>query len=183
MAQADAPLKYRQGHDQESVADAAAEMVGFATSGGPVAIMLADDAPLTDPVAGGDTRENLAAWASAGDYVFFQLDTADQALVAGDLTSVSASGVQPKPGAGCRDVFEGRRKAGRWLGRISIGAAFGQCRQHRHGARQGAARRCRDGHYADAIRRTERKRVNVVTSVGGLSYFGRRLHLPPRLLA
>ena len=48
MAQADDPL-YRQGHDTESVADAAAEMVGFATSGAPVAIMLADDAPLDDP--------------------------------------------------------------------------------------------------------------------------------------
>ena len=68
-------------------------MVGFATSGGPVAIMLADDAPLVDPVATGDTRENLAAWASAGDYVFFQLDTADQALVAGEMASVSIVGV------------------------------------------------------------------------------------------
>ena len=57
-------------------------MVGFATSGGPVAIMLADDAPLVDRSGchRDDTRENLAAWASAGDYVFFQLDTADQAL-------------------------------------------------------------------------------------------------------
>ena len=66
-------------------------MVGFATSGAPVAIMLADDAPPVDPVGTGDTRENLAAWASAGDYVFFQLDTADQALAADDGTVANPS--------------------------------------------------------------------------------------------
>ena len=182
MGQSD-DVKYRQGHDAESVADAAAEMVGFATSGAPVAIMLADDAPETDPVAGGDTRENLAAWASAGDYVFFQLDTADQALVATDddlgILSLAFSRNQGQVAATYSRAGE---KPDVGLGRVPIGAAFGQCRQHRHGARQGAARRCRDGHHADAIRRTEPQAGERRYQRGRAVVFGRRVHLPPRLL-
>ena len=169
MAQADAPL-YRQGHDTESVADAAAEMVGFATSGAPVAIMLADDAPLTDPVAGGDTRENLAAWASAGDYVFFQLDTADQALVAGDdhqrILSLAFSRNQGQVAATYSRAGE----------KPDVGLAAFQSAQRLDNAASIATAHAKGlpGVAATDITPTQyaelrRKRVNVVTSVGGLS--------------
>ena len=169
MAQADAPL-YRQGHDQESVADAAAEMVGFATSGGPVAIMLADDAPIDrSDCLTGDTRENLAAWASAGDYVFFQLDTADQALVAGDTTSVSALAFSRNQG----QVAATYSMAGE---KPDVGLAAFQSAQRLDNAASIATAHAKGlpGVAATDITPTQyaelkRKRVNVVTSVGGLS--------------
>ena len=78
----------RPGHDAESVTDAIGEMVGLASGSTPVALMLADDAPLV--VGAADTREAVAAYAQAGDYVFGLLDTSAQALVPGDSVSHSA---------------------------------------------------------------------------------------------
>ena len=168
MAQADDPL-YRQGHDQESVADAAAEMVGFATSGAPVAIMLADDAPMTDPVAGGDTRENLAAWASAGDYVYFQLDTADQALDPSDLASVSYLAFNRNQG----QVAATYSRAGE---KPDVGLAAFQSAQRLDNAASIATAHAKGlpGVAATDITPTQYsalslKRTNVVTNVGGLS--------------
>ena len=168
MAQADAPL-YRLGSDAESVADAAAAMVGFATSGAPVAIMLADDAPLTDPVAGGDTRENLAAWASAGDYVFFQLDTADQALDPTDMTSVSYLAFNRNQG----QVAATYSRAGE---KPDVGLAAFQSAQRLDNAASIATAHAKGlpGVAATDITATQYsalslKRTNIVTNVGGLS--------------
>ena len=84
MSQADSPI-YLLGHSTESVADALGELTAISS---PIAIMLAGDAPLT--VGAVDTREAVAAFAQAGDYVFAQLDTSAQALVTNDTTSHSA---------------------------------------------------------------------------------------------
>ena len=45
-------------------------MVGLATNGVPVALMLADDAPLTFGTPVRDTRDDMRAFAQAGDYMF-----------------------------------------------------------------------------------------------------------------
>ena len=169
MGETDAPL-YRQGHDTESVADAATEMVGFATSGAPVAIMLADDAPLTDSLpATGDTRENLAAWASAGDYVFFQLDTSDQALVAGDATSVTALAFSRNQGQVAATYGKDGTKP-------DVGLAAFQSAQRLDNAASIATAHLKaiPGVEATDITATQyaelkRKRASVVTMVGGLS--------------
>ena len=79
---------YRQGHDEEEVVDAIGEMVCAAQGGAPVALMLADDAPLLHNTI--NTREAVAAYAQAGDFVFGLLDTSAQALVSGDATSQAA---------------------------------------------------------------------------------------------
>ena len=76
------------GHDEEEVVDAIGEMVCTAQAGAPVALMLADDAPLTHNTI--NTREAVAAYAQAGDFVFGLLDTSAQALVSGDVTSQAA---------------------------------------------------------------------------------------------
>ena len=172
MAQADSP-KYTQGHDTESVADAAAEMVGFATSGAPVAIMLADDAPMTDRIVAGDTRENLAAWASAGDYVFFQLDTADQALAADDGTVANPSVSQLAFSRNQGQVAATYSMAGE---KPDVGLAAFQSAQRLDNAASIATAHAKGlpGVAATDITPTQyaelkRKRVNVVTSVGGLS--------------
>ena len=81
---------YKQGHAVETISAAVAEMVGLATNGVPVALMLADDAPLTFGTPVRDTRDDMRAFAQAGDYMFGQRDTADQALVTNDATSKSA---------------------------------------------------------------------------------------------
>ena len=79
---------YQQGHDAEGVVDAIGEMIALATGTAPVALMLANDAPLTS--GGVDTRNAVAAYAQAGDFVFGLLDTSDQALVTGDTSSHAA---------------------------------------------------------------------------------------------
>ena len=87
MTQA-AGADYRAGHDAESVTDGVTEMVALATGGAPVALMLADDVPL---LAGGvDTRDALAAFAEAGDYMFGMRDSAADALLPNDATSHGA---------------------------------------------------------------------------------------------
>ena len=71
--------------------DGVTEMVALATGGAPVALMLTDDAPL---LAGGvDTRDALAAFAEAGDYMFGMRDSAAQALMPNDATSSRRTGL------------------------------------------------------------------------------------------
>ena len=96
---------YRQGHDTEAVTDAIGEMVALAQGGAPVAIMLADDAPLTFGTPAVDTREAVAAYAQAGDYVFGLLDTADQALASGDTTSQAAHGLSQRQQSHVEPVY------------------------------------------------------------------------------
>ena len=62
-------------------------MVALATTGPPVALMLAPDVPDTAGTPPVDTRVTLGAWANAGDYMFGLRDTSAQALVANDATS------------------------------------------------------------------------------------------------
>ena len=81
---------YRLGHDTESLIDAVGEMLDLALTSTPVALMLGTDAPLTHGIPPIDSREELAAYAQAGDYVFGLLDTSSQALVTGDETSHAA---------------------------------------------------------------------------------------------
>ena len=89
MAQASNPT-YALGHNAESVTDALGEIIALTSGGPPVAIMLAADASLTAGVPVVDTREAVAAYASAGDFMFGLLDTSAQALVPNDATSQSA---------------------------------------------------------------------------------------------
>ena len=86
----------KTGHDAERVDSAAAEMIALAAGTAPVALMLADDVHLTYTSGGGsrDTRDDLAAFAQAGDYVFGQLETDNAALVTGDTTSKAALAFQ-----------------------------------------------------------------------------------------
>ena len=63
-------------------------MIALATGSAPVALLLADDAPLVLGTV--DTRNAVAAYAQAGDFVFGLLDTSDQALVTGDTSSHAA---------------------------------------------------------------------------------------------
>ena len=86
MAQANSPA-YRQGSDVETAVEAVTAMVALATTGPPVAIMLAPDVPDTAGTPPVDTRVALGAWANAGDYMFGLRDTSAQALVANDATS------------------------------------------------------------------------------------------------
>ena len=99
---------YRQGRDAESLTDAIGEMLEVSSSGRPVAIFFADDVPETYGTPAVNSRQEVAALAETGDYVFAQIDTADQALVTNDATSESAvgfsnqyrhtAGVYSKPG-------------------------------------------------------------------------------------
>ena len=90
LAMGEGDAIYRRGHDAESAVDAVGEMLALARAGSPVALFLAGDAPLTDPVSGNDTREDLAAFAQANNMVFGLLDTSDQAVTPNDATSQMA---------------------------------------------------------------------------------------------
>lgn len=83
---------YLPGHDAETVVDAVGEMIDVSQGGAPVGILLAADAPLTHTLGAvtRDTRDDLAAFAETGDYVFGLLDTAEQALVSNDDLSHAA---------------------------------------------------------------------------------------------
>ena len=81
---------YHQGADAETAASAVGDILALTGSGAPVAVMLASDVPLTDPVATGDTRTLLAAYAETVELVGLFQDTAAQALVTGDDTSIGA---------------------------------------------------------------------------------------------
>ena len=78
---------YVRGANEESIADAVADMVDLAIGGEPVAVMLGADVPLDGGNVGSDTRNELATYAQASQMMFGLLDTADQVLVSGDTTS------------------------------------------------------------------------------------------------
>ena len=80
------------GSDAETVTDGVGEMLQGAVASAPVALMLAEDCPDTYTIAGTDydTRDQMAAFAQAGDFVFGMRDNSAQALVAGDTLSKSA---------------------------------------------------------------------------------------------
>ena len=88
---------YKQGHSQESITDAADEMIALAGEGGaPVALML-DGTVLestTMTADGMDVQTAMAAYAQAGDFVYGLLDVSDQAVVTGDDTSLSSLAFQ-----------------------------------------------------------------------------------------
>ena len=79
---------YRQGHDAETIGAAINEMVSIASSGAPIALMLATDVPLT--VGSVDTRTALATYAEAGQYMYALLDTSATELVTAETTSLGA---------------------------------------------------------------------------------------------
>lgn len=87
MDAASDPL-YVQGAGAETIAEGVAAMMDAAVGARPVYVMLDDSVELS--VSGADTRNALAAAASASDYVYALLDTADAALVTGDITSHGA---------------------------------------------------------------------------------------------
>ena len=80
--------EHLQGQTAETIEEGVTAMLEQITGGAPVAVMLADDAPLT--VSSADTRTNLAAFAQSNDMVFGLRETADQALVANDASSHAA---------------------------------------------------------------------------------------------
>ncbi len=82
--------EYLQGSSSETLSQAVARMVERAPNGGPVALMLGTDCPLSYGSENTDTRDELAAFAQAGDYIYSLLDTSDQALATGDTTSHAA---------------------------------------------------------------------------------------------
>ena len=79
---------YRQGHDAETVVNAANEIARQSASR-PVAVMIDDDVPLTAALSGitTDTRSALRAWANGGEYVFGLRETAAAALTPNETTS------------------------------------------------------------------------------------------------
>ena len=79
---------YKFGHAAETITESVGELIGYAGSSQPVVIMLDSSTPLA--VGTDDTRELLAAFAQAGNYIFVLRDSSAQALVPGDTTSPSA---------------------------------------------------------------------------------------------
>ena len=162
-------VDYKQGHDVETAVEAANEMVGLATTGPPVAIMLAGDAPLSAGTPAVDTRTALAAWASAGDYMFGLRDTAAQTLVTNDITSHSALAFDSNQGK-ILDAFD---NAG---GLPEIGGLALLSAQNLNNRDSIITMHAKavPGVLPSLITSTQyaelkRKRVNVVTRVGGLS--------------
>lgn len=91
MAATSTGRRYIQGKDAESVQDAIAEMIRRSPTGPPVGVALGSDAGLTDPqAANADTRLQAAAYIQGTDLMFAFVDTADQAVAAGDTTSALA---------------------------------------------------------------------------------------------
>ena len=105
----DSNPSYLPGSVAESAEGAIAAMTGIALGGKPVGLMLAADAPLTDPTTSEDTRAELAAYAQANDLVFALLDVADQALISNDTTSESALAYSRIAGPRARGLLQGRR--------------------------------------------------------------------------
>ena len=162
-------VDYKQGHDAETAVEAANEMVGLATTGPPVAIMLASDAPLSAGTPAVDTRTALAAWASAGDYMFGLRDTAAQALVTNDITSHLALAFDSNQGKvlGAFDNAGGLPEIG------GLALLSAQNLNNRQSIITTHAKAV-PGVLPSLITPTQyeelkRKRANVVTRVGGLS--------------
>ena len=77
------------GSNAETVTEAVDEIIRDAVGGTPVALMLGSDCPDTYESGGvtRDTRDDLAGFAQAGDYVYGLLDTSTEALTTGDTSS------------------------------------------------------------------------------------------------
>ena len=168
MAMSDSP-RYRQGHDEEDVVNAANEMVALATTGSPVVIMLADDAPLTAGTPPIDTRDALGAWVNAGDYMFGLRDDSAQALVTNDVTSKLALAFDANQGKTM--AFFDNASAKPEVGGLALLSA-----QNLNNPRSIITANAKPvpGVLPSNINGTqfaelERKRANVVTRVGGLS--------------
>ena len=164
FAQADSPT-YLLGHDTETLTDALGELQALAS--GAVAVMLADDVPLT--VGAVDSRTAAAAWAQGGDYVFGLLETAAQALVTNDLTSHSALAFSRNQGQ-VASVFD---NAGA-MPDVGLLALMSSQRLNQPASIITAHAKALPGVAASDITPTQyeelkRKRVNIVTRVGGLS--------------
>ena len=82
--------EYLQGSVAETLSQAVANMIERAPNGAPVALALGTDCPLNYGAGNEDTRDELATFAQAGDYIYSLLDTSEQALVSGDTSSHAA---------------------------------------------------------------------------------------------
>ena len=168
MAELSSP-RYQVGHSAESVTDALGEIIALTSGGPPVAIMLAADASLTAGTPTVDTREAVAAYASASDFMFGLLDTSAQALVPNDATSQSALAFSRNQGqvmaffdnAGALPDVGGLAM----LSAQNLDNVASIITPHAKAVPGVAASTINASQY-DELRR---KRVNVVTQVGGLS--------------
>ena len=164
FAQADSPT-YLLGHDTETLTDALGEMGSIAA--GSVAVMLAGDAPLV--VGAVDTRTAAAAWAQAGDKIFGLRETAAQALVTNDATSHSALAFAANQGQ-VASVFDSVGA----LPDVGLLALMSAQRLNQPASIITPHAKPVPGVVASDITPTQhdelvRKRVNVVTRVGGQS--------------
>ena len=160
---------YKQGHDAERLTDAIGEMLEVSSSGRPVAIFFADDVPETYGTPAVNSRQEVAALAETGDYVFAQLDTADQALVTNDDTSESAVGFSNQ----YRHTAGVYSKTGTRPDIALIAAMSGQNLDNPGSIitphPKPPARGFLDRHHLDGqLNELKRKRTNVYTNVGGL---------------
>ena len=159
---------YHQGADAETAASAVGEIVALTGSGAPVAVMLADDVPITDPVASGDTRTLLSDYVETAELVGLFRDGAAQTLATGDTTSLGALAYAASKGesafvystAGLPDVGLGAIMSAQNLDNPqSIITAHGK-------ALPGVTPTVITSAELDEL---ERKRMSVYTSVGGQS--------------
>ena len=159
---------YHQGSDAETAASAVGEIVALTGSGAPVAVMLADDVPITDPVASGDTRTLLSDYVETAELVGLFRDGAAQTLATGDTTSLGALAYAASKGesafvystAGLPDVGLGAIMSAQNLDNPqSIITAHGK-------ALPGVTPTVITSAELDEL---ERKRMSVYTSVGGQS--------------
>lgn len=168
MAEASVPT-YRQGHDAETAVEAVNAMVALATTGPPVAIMLASDAPDTAGVPAVDTRQALAAWANAGDYIFGLRDDQAQALVTNDATSHLAVAFAANQGRtlGFFDNASALPEIGglALLSAQNLNNPLSIITLHAKAVPNVAPSNISPTQYEEL----KRKRANVVTRVGGLS--------------
>ena len=164
FAQSDNPT-YLLGHDTETITEALGELDAIAA--GAVGVMLAGDVPLT--VGAVDTRTAAAAWTQAGDKIFGLRETAAQALVTNDATSHSALAFAANQGK-VASVFD---SAGA-LPDIGLLALMSSQRLNQPASIITAHAKALPSVVASDVTPTQyeelaRKRVNVVTRVGGLS--------------
>ena len=164
FAQSDSPT-YLLGHAIETITEALGEMGAIAA--GSVAVMLAGDAPLV--VGAVDTRTAAAAWVQAGDKIFGLRETAAQALVTNDATSHSALAFAANQGQ-VASVFDSVGA----LPDVGLLALMSAQRLNQPASIITAHAKPIPGVAASDITPTQyeelrRKRVNIVTRVGGLS--------------
>ena len=164
FAESDSPT-YLLGHVTETFTEAVGELDGIAA--GSVALMLAGDAPLV--VGAVDTRTAAAAWAQASNKIFGLRETAAQALVTNDATSHSALAFAANQGQ-VASVFDSVGA----LPDVGLLALMSAQRLNQPASIITAHAKPIPGVAASDITPTQyeelkRKRVNIVTRVGGLS--------------